>query len=80
MRDLAKLTIESDGKILLPASVRRRYKLAENVPLRVIEARNGILLVPLTDTPMSAELSAELNEWQALGAESFEMFPYEETP
>jgi hypothetical protein len=32
----------------------------------------------LGDAPMSPELAEELAEWQSLGAESWEMFPYEE--
>jgi len=45
----------------------------------MIENHNGILLVPLTREPMNAELRAELEEWQRLGAASLEMFPYEDT-
>lgn len=45
--------------------------------LRMIETRNGILLIPLTGEPMSPSLRAEIEEWQALGTESFELFPYE---
>jgi hypothetical protein len=36
-------------------------------PVRLVETRTGILLVPLTDEPMSDELTRELEEWQALG-------------
>lgn len=79
MNEAANLTVERDGKITLPASLRGRYGLAEDTSLRVIETRNGILLVPLSDAPMSAEFSAELDEWQMLGAESLKMFSYEET-
>ncbi len=31
-----------------------------------------------SDTPMSAELSEELQEWQELGQEVWMQFPYEE--
>ena len=72
------LTIEDGGKITLPHALRDRYGLAEDTPLRVIETRNGILLVPLTAEPMSAALAAELEEWQSLAAEGFALFPYED--
>ena len=72
------LIIEDGGKITLPDAVRDRYGLAQDTPLRMIETRNGILLIPLTDEPMSEALLSELEEWQALSAESFEMFPYED--
>ena len=74
----SSLHVEEGGKISLPEDVRERYGLAPDTPLRIIETRNGILLVPLTDEPMSEELRGELEEWQALGAASLEMFPYED--
>jgi hypothetical protein len=43
----------------------------------MIETRSGILLIPLTKEPMSSALSAEIAEWQTLGAEGLELFPYE---
>ena len=70
------LTIEN-GKIVLPADVVGRYRLDNDTPVRMIETRNGILLVPLTDAPMSSSLLAEIEEWQVLGAESLAQFPYE---
>ena len=62
----------------MPETVRDRYGLAEDTPLRIIETRNGILLVPLTKEPMNEELLSELEEWQTLGAESLEMLSYED--
>jgi bifunctional DNA-binding transcriptional regulator/antitoxin component of YhaV-PrlF toxin-antitoxin module len=73
------LLIENGGRITLPEDLIDRYRLDEDTPLRVIETRNGILLVPLTDQPMDDALRAELEAWQALGAESFEMFPFEDS-
>jgi hypothetical protein len=70
------LTIEN-GRITLPKDVVGRYRLEDDTPLRMIETRSGILLIPLTKEPMSSALGAEIAEWQALGAESFELFPYE---
>ena len=76
MNALKTLTIETGGKVTLPDAARARYGMNEATRIRIIETENGLLLVPLTDEPMSAALA----EWQELGAESWEMFPYEETP
>jgi bifunctional DNA-binding transcriptional regulator/antitoxin component of YhaV-PrlF toxin-antitoxin module len=73
------LIIEAGGKITLPDTIRDRYGLAQDTPLRIIQTRHGILLIPLTNEPMNETLRAELEEWQSLGAESLEMFPYEDT-
>ena len=70
------LTIEN-GRITLPKDVVGRYRLEDDTPLRMIETRSGILLIPLTKEPMSSALSAEIAEWQTLGAEGLELFPYE---
>jgi len=76
---VSSLIIEDGGKISLPGEIRERYGLTPDTPLRIVETRGGILLVPLTGEPMSAELARELDEWQALGSDNFAMFPYEET-
>ena len=70
------LVIEN-GRITLPKDVVGRYRLEDDTPLRMIETRSGILLIPLTKEPMTSVLSAEIAKWQALGAEGFELFPYE---
>ncbi len=70
------LTIEN-GRITLPKDVIGRYRLEDDTPLRMIETRSGILLIPLTKEPMTSALSAEIADWQALAAESLELFPYE---
>jgi bifunctional DNA-binding transcriptional regulator/antitoxin component of YhaV-PrlF toxin-antitoxin module len=75
MRISQDLTIESGGRITLPEGLLTRYGLLESAAVRVIETRMGILIVPLTDELMSEELREELEEWQALGAESLERFP-----
>lgn len=72
------LIVEDGGKITLPETVRDHYGLAQDTPLRIIETKGGILLIPLTGEPMSDAMRAELEEWQSLGAESLEMFPYED--
>ncbi len=72
------LTIGPAGQIELPDAVRDRYGMAPATPIRIVETRGGVLLVPLGDVPMSPELAEELAQWQALGAQSWEMFPFEE--
>ncbi|HKC85420.1 MAG TPA: hypothetical protein VKG02_05565 [Blastocatellia bacterium] len=75
---LETLTVEEGGKVALPDEVQIRYGFAPNVPVRIIETQSGVLLIPLTDEPMSAALEAEIKEWQSLGEESIEMFPFED--
>ncbi len=72
------LTIGPAGEIELPDKVRERYGLTPATSVRIIETRGGILLVPLSDAPMSAELADELAQWQALSVETWEMFPYQQ--
>ncbi len=66
-----------NGKITLPEDTIGRYRLADDTPVRMIETRNGILLVPITGEPMSSSLLEEIAEWQDLGSETIELFPYE---
>ncbi len=72
---MADLTLERDGRVTLPQVVRERYGMTAETPLRLIETRNGILLVPLTDEPMSEELAQELADWQAATIQSLPVFP-----
>lgn len=74
---MVSLTVGKMGEIALPDTVRARYGMAPDTPVRIIETRRGILIVPLTDEPMSQELAEELAEWQTLSAEVWEMLPYE---
>ncbi len=73
-----ELIIQPGGEIALPADIRQRYGLTPNTTVRVIETRSGVLLVPLTDQPMTPDLRDELEQWSALGSESWDMFPYED--
>ncbi len=73
---MISVIIGTRGEIALPDEVRQRYGMEAETPLRVIETRNGVLLVPLTDAPMSPELQGELAEWQSLGSRSWGMFEF----
>lgn len=68
---LKNLIVEDGCKITLPNKVVDRYGLQANRPLRIIETHAGILLIPLNDGSMTESLRAEIEEWQALGSESF---------
>lgn len=71
---MPNLNVEPGGKIMLPDELRQRYGFREQTSIRVVETRNGVLLIPLTDAPMSPELAREAEEWQSLAASSWEMF------
>ncbi len=71
---MPNLNVEPSGKITLPDELRRRYGFSERTSVRVVETRNGVLLIPLTDAPMSPELARELEDWQSLAASSWDMF------
>jgi bifunctional DNA-binding transcriptional regulator/antitoxin component of YhaV-PrlF toxin-antitoxin module len=58
-------------ELTLPKSIRERYGLKLKSPVRIIETREGILLIPLTSEPMEAELVEEIKDWQALSEESW---------
>jgi bifunctional DNA-binding transcriptional regulator/antitoxin component of YhaV-PrlF toxin-antitoxin module len=75
---LEPLLMEAGGKVTIPEALRNRYGFEPNTRVRVIETQSGILLVPLTDAPMTDALKAELAEWQSLGADALELFPFEE--
>ncbi len=48
---------------------------ANNV--RIVKTTYGLLFVPLTDQPMSAEFQQEFDAWQSLDAAGWDAFPYE---
>jgi bifunctional DNA-binding transcriptional regulator/antitoxin component of YhaV-PrlF toxin-antitoxin module len=72
---MTRLMVGRGGEITLPEPMRERYGLAPDTPVRIIETRSGILLIPLTDLPMSPELAQELADWQSLSAGSWAAFP-----
>ena len=75
---MANVLIGIDGQIELPDTVSEKYHLTPETPLRLIETRTGILLIPITDEPMSDDLAGELAEWQSLSLDCWDMYPYEE--
>jgi hypothetical protein len=75
---MTRLIMKPGGELTLPTELCERYGLTPTTPIRVIETRKGLLLIPLTDAPMDPELARELEEWQEASAATWEMFPYEE--
>ncbi len=71
------IALGEHGEMVLPGQLRDRYGLCANRQVRIVETRGGILLVPLTDAPMSEELRRELDEWQALGSQPLAAFTYQ---
>ena len=72
------LTVGLEGEIALRVDVRERYGILPETPLRVVETRTGILLVPLSDAPMSEALRKELAAWQDATLTSWPQFPYDD--
>ncbi len=72
------LTIEETGKFTLPEKIVERYQFKKETQFRIIETQKGVLLIPMTDEPMSGELKTELEEWQTIGRDAWEMFDFEE--
>jgi AbrB family looped-hinge helix DNA binding protein len=77
---MSTLTVGRSGEIALPKELRERYALKPETRVRVIETQSGILLVPLTEAPMTGELARELEEWQSLGTRAWETFAYDDEP
>jgi hypothetical protein len=75
---MANVTLKPGGELTLPTTLCERYGMTPAVPIRVIETRSGLLLIPLTDAPMDAALEKELAEWQQLSSTVWDVFPFEE--
>jgi bifunctional DNA-binding transcriptional regulator/antitoxin component of YhaV-PrlF toxin-antitoxin module len=75
---MSNVVMTKEGTICIPPEVRAKHGFTADTPIRMIETRTGILLIPLTNEPMSKELADELAEWQALSRSAWDMFPYEE--
>ena len=73
------LIVGEEGKKKGPEEVRIRYGSEPDTSVRVIVTRNGVMLIALTDEPMSEELLREVEEWQSLSLLFLSMFPYDPT-
>jgi hypothetical protein len=72
------LLMKPDGAVALPPAVVQRYGLTPQTPIRVVETKTGILLVPMTGNTVTPELAEELAAWQELSLECSDRFPYEQ--
>ena len=75
---MTDILTDANGQVTIPADIRRRCGMMPRTPVRVVETKGGVLLVPLTDAPMPPELSAELGAWTHLGAISATEWVYDE--
>ena len=78
MNSTEVVTIEENGKFTLPDKIVERYQFKKETQFRIIETQKGVLLIPLTDEPMNDELKVEIEEWQTIGTNGWEMFGFEE--
>lgn len=78
MNSTEVLTIEENGKFTLPDEIVERYQFKKETRFRIVETQKGVLLIPLTNEPINDELKTELEEWQAIGAENWEIFNFGE--
>ena len=76
---MATVTIGPGGELTLPADVALRKGFKPDHPVRIVETRSGVLLVPVNDREIPEELTQELHAWQELANDSWAAFPFEET-
>lgn len=74
---MTAILLEANGTIKLPKKSLKRYGFEQKTPIRLIETKEGVLLIPITNEPMSDELKQEIAEWQAASSETLQDFPYE---
>jgi bifunctional DNA-binding transcriptional regulator/antitoxin component of YhaV-PrlF toxin-antitoxin module len=72
------LTIKENGKFTLPDEIVERYQFKKETQFRIIPTQKGVLLIPMASEPMRSELKNELEEWQSIGENAWEMFDFEE--
>lgn len=75
---MSNATIGKHGEVSLPGEIRERYGMQPNTPVRILETRSGILIIPLSPAPMSQDLVREIEAWQSVGSQAWDMFAFEE--
>ncbi len=77
---MSTVILGQGGELTLPDDVLRRCGLVPEQPVRLVETRGGLLLVPLDAGPMAPDLSEELEAWQGLAADNWDALPpYDES-
>ncbi|MCS6919508.1 MAG: hypothetical protein NZM28_07035 [Fimbriimonadales bacterium] len=79
MGNTQTLVVGKHGEIRFPEELCVRYHLTPETPVRLVETRAGILIVPLAEAENSPDLEAELESWQQIAAESWGLFSYEDS-
>jgi bifunctional DNA-binding transcriptional regulator/antitoxin component of YhaV-PrlF toxin-antitoxin module len=69
---MSSIKMSKDGQIALPLELREKHGFSQHTPIRIVETRSGLLLVPLTNQPMSKQLEQEIAAWQALSVASWD--------
>ncbi len=65
---MTRMTVGPEGQLTLPSTVQEQYGFQPGVAVRIVKTHGGVLLVPLTEKPPSAQLAQELAQWQEMGA------------
>jgi bifunctional DNA-binding transcriptional regulator/antitoxin component of YhaV-PrlF toxin-antitoxin module len=76
---MSTVTVGPGGELTIPADLLMRKGFKPDQPVRVVETRGGVLLVPLGEREIPDELVQELDAWQELTSESWAAFEFEET-
>ncbi len=72
------VTVPYGKDLTLPDVVRDRLGLSPDTPVRMIETRDGLLLIPLTGESMPQDLLTEIADWQNLRSDTLADFPYDD--
>ena len=54
--EMQSITVGKRGTIVIPAKLRKRYKLDEGSPMLIEEREDGILMRPAITTPVEVEV------------------------
>ncbi len=54
---MTQIKMNPTGQIALPPEICQRHGFKPTTPIRIIETRSGVLLVPLTKEPMDEKLA-----------------------
>ncbi len=74
---MTAVLLETNGTVRLPKESIKRYGFEQKMSIRLIETKEGVLLVPITNQSLSEELSREIAEWHEAGSETWEDFSFE---
>lgn len=72
---MATVTVGPGGELTLPPDVVLRKGFKPDRAVRVVETLSGVLLVPVDNQEIPADLARELDEWQELANDSWNAFP-----